>query len=84
MPLYTYVVTYQGATHVAQGSHSNHQGFMSTWVDQLPTLTVALRKELASKAYAPFSPIANMQHAWRKSIELDGSACTVVVVQTQR
>lgn len=88
MPLYTYVVSYKGATYVAQGSHSNYRGFISTWCSNipagaLPSLTPALQKELASKAYGEFSPVANVKHAWRKSIEVGGSECTVVAVQTQ-
>lgn len=89
MPLYTYVVSYKGATHVAQGSHSNFRGFISTWCTDLPAralpdLTPALHRELASKAYGgEFPPIANIKHAWRKAIELGGSEFVVVAVQTQ-
>ena len=89
MPLYTYVVSYKGATHVAQGSHSNFKGFISTWCSNLPagalpTLTPALHHDLAAKAYrGEFPPVANIKHAWRKSIELGGSEFVVVAVQTQ-
>jgi hypothetical protein len=89
MPLYTYVVSYKGATHVAQGSHSNFKGFISTWcsnlpVGALPALTPALHRELAAKAYrSEFPPVPNIRHAWRKSIELGGSEFVVVAVQTQ-
>eukprot|EP01035_Chromulina_nebulosa_P045703 gene45702-biopygen31586 len=31
MPLFTYIVSYAGADHVAQGSHSNFTGFAMTW-----------------------------------------------------
>jgi hypothetical protein len=88
MPLYTYVVTYKGATHVAQGSHSNFKGFTATWSNlpagALPTLTPASQRDLAKKAYqGEFPPIANIKHAWRKVIELGGSELVVVAVQTQ-
>jgi hypothetical protein len=89
MPLYTYVVSYKGATHVAQGSHSNFKGFTSTWcsnlpVGALPALTPALHRDLAAKAYqGEFPPVANVKHVWRKSIELGGSEFVVVAVQTQ-
>jgi len=57
MPLYTYVVSFKGACYVAQGSHSNHKGFVSTWCSNIPAgalpgLTAALHKELVSKAYS--------------------------------
>jgi hypothetical protein len=90
MPLYTYIVSYKGDTYVSQGSHSNYRGFISTWCSNipagaLPSLTSLLHKELASKAYrGEFAPVANIKHAWRKSIDVGGSECTVVAVQTQR
>lgn len=90
MPLYTYIVTYKGSTHVTQGTHSNYRGFISTWCSNipesaLPALTPALHKELASKAYrGEFTPVSNIKHAWRKAIDVGGSECTVVVVQTQQ
>ena len=89
MPLYTYVVTYRGSCHVAQGSHSNFKGFISTWCSNipasaLPALTPALHKELVAKAYSgEFVAISNAKNAWRKSIPLGGSECTIVAVQTQ-
>lgn len=89
MPLYTYIVTYKSSTYVAQGSHSNYRGFISTWCSNipngaLPALTTALHKELVSKAYGGFTAVSNVTNAWRKSIELAGSELAVVVVQTQR
>jgi len=90
MPLYTYIVTYKGATHVAQGSHSNYRGFISSWcanipVGALPALTPALHKELASKAYrSDFVAVSNIKHTWKKVIDLGGIECTVVAVQTQQ
>ena len=90
MPLFTYVVTYKDATYVAQGSHSNFTGFASTWASNipqgaLPGLTPPLCKQLIAKAYeATFAPVPNSSHVWRKSVDLGGSALTVVAVQTQR
>lgn len=89
MPLYTYIVSYKGASHVTQGSHSNFKGFISTWcsnipTDALPALTPALHKELTSKAYGgEFLAVPNIKHVWRKSIDVGGSSLTVVAVQTQ-
>ncbi|NYE29698.1 hypothetical protein HDE78_002664 [Rhodanobacter sp. K2T2] len=89
MPIYTYVVSYKGSSHVAQGSHSNFKGFVSTWCSNipahaLPALTPPLYRELANKAYGgEFLPVSNIKHVWRKSIEVGGSECTIVAVQTQ-
>ncbi|WP_267906715.1 hypothetical protein [Comamonas odontotermitis] len=41
-------------------------------------------KELALKAYGEFTPVSNIKNAWRKSIDVDGGECVVVVVQTQQ
>jgi len=89
MPLYTYIVSYKGASRVTQGSHSNFKGFISSWcsnipVGALPALTPALYKELASKAYGgEFFAIPNTKNVWRKSIEVGNSEFTVIAVQTQ-
>jgi hypothetical protein len=89
MPLYTYVVSYKGSTHVTQSSHSNFKGFIDAWCTNLPAgalpaLTPALHRDLARKAHlAEFPAIANIKHAWRKSVELAGSEFVVVAVQTQ-
>jgi len=88
MPLYTYIVSYKGATRVTQGSHSNFRGFISTWCSNipagaLPALTPALHKELTSKAYGEFFAVPNIKHVWRKSIEVGGSEFIVIAVQTQ-
>jgi|GEM_PF-2542027 len=89
MPLYTYIVTFKGASHVTQGSHSNFKGFISTWCSNiptgaLPTLTPALYKELVSKAYrGEFLAVSNIKHVWRKSIEVGGSEFIVIAVQTK-
>lgn len=89
MPLYTYIVSYKGASRVTQGSHSNFKGFISSWcsnipVGVLPALTPVLHKELTSKAYGgDFLAVPNIKNVWRKSIEVGGSELTVIAVQTQ-
>jgi hypothetical protein len=90
MPLYTYVLSYKGGTHVAQGSHSNFKGFISTWcsnlpANALPALTPTLHRKLVEKAYTgEFAPVANLSNTWQKSIDVDGSDFVVIAVQTQR
>jgi hypothetical protein len=89
MPLYTYIVSYKGASRVTQGSHSNFKGFISTWcsnipVGAIPGLTPSLHKQLESKAYSgEFSPIPNVKNAWRKLIEVGNSEFSIIAVQTQ-
>lgn len=89
MPLYTYIVSYQGASRVTQWRHSNFKGFISSWCSNipagaLPALTPSLQKELTSKAYGgDFAPIPNVQHAWRKTLDVGGAEFCVIAVQTQ-
>ena len=90
MPLFTYIVSYAGADHVAQGSHSNFTGFAMTWASNipataLPSLTPVLRKELLHKAYrGAFSEVSGVKHVWRNSLELGGRELTILAVQTER
>ena len=90
MPLFTYIVTYRGASHVAQGSHSNFTGFTSTWASNipqgaLPGLNPSLFRRLSAIAYeGSFTPVSNAKHVWCKSIELGGATLTVIAVQTQQ
>jgi hypothetical protein len=90
MPLYSYVVTYKNGIHIAQGSHSNFKGFVSTWAtnippSSLPEMTPSRRSELKQKAYlGEFVAAPNMKNVWRKTIDIDGSSLTVIAVQTQQ
>ena len=90
MPLFTYIVSYAGTDHVAQGSHSNFTGFAMTWASNIPTtalpsLTPVLRKELLHKAYrGAFAEVPGVRHVWRNSLELGGRELTVLAVQTER
>ncbi|SEG11605.1 hypothetical protein [Nitrosomonas ureae] len=83
MPLYTYVISFKGSTHVAQSSHSNFYGFIN-WIETIPNLSPALRQELAHKAYrGEFSALENKKHVWKKSIEFNGNELIVHAIQTQ-
>lgn len=90
MPLFTYIVTYRGASHMAQGSHSNFTGFTSTWASNipqgaLPGLNPSLLRKLEGIAYeGTFTPVSGAKHVWRKSIELGGTTLNVIAVQTQQ
>lgn len=84
MPLYTYVVSYQGKAHVSQARRSNYQGF-GDWVADLPRgfLTEPQKKEVVRQMYAGFEAIPNRVHAWRKEFPLGSSALIVVAVETK-
>jgi len=49
MPLYTYIVTYRGRSHVAQARRSNFKGFID-WTQAVPDLGPGLKQELAYRA----------------------------------
>jgi hypothetical protein len=84
MPLYTYVVSYRGATYVSQARRSNFQG-SGDWATELPkdALPPALRKEVLSKMYGGFEAIPNCIHAWKKRFTVDGTEFVVIAVQTE-
>jgi len=90
VPLYTYIVTFKGSVHIAQGSHRNFTGFISTWASGISegtfsTMTPVQRKELTNRAYeGKFEIVSGVSHVWRKSINIGGSDCVVVAVQTDR
>jgi hypothetical protein len=90
MPLYTYILSYKGQSHVSQGSHSNFRGFVSAWctdvpANAIPALTPVLRKELSGKAFhGDFLPLASLHNVWQKAIEIGGSECILVAIQTER
>jgi hypothetical protein len=89
MPLYTYILGFKGSLYAAQGRHSNFKGFVSSWSESfpsgaLPSLTPALKKELAEKAYSgQFEEVPNRTHVWRKTIALSGDDFVVYAVQTE-
>jgi hypothetical protein len=89
MPLFTYIVSYKGSTHVAQGSHSNFNGFAMTWATgipatALPALTPVLRKELKAKAYGGFVAAEGVKHVWKKTLQIGNADLVVHAVQTER
>ncbi len=86
MPLYTYVTTYKGSTHIAQGRHSNFKGF-ATWIanlpaNALPELTPALRKEI-DPYRGDFEPVPNQEKVWRKSLTIGDGELIVIAVETK-
>ena len=89
MPLYTYIITYKGASYVAQGRFSNFKGFVSSWTcevppNALPGLTASLRSELYQKAYyGDFAEVPNRKKVWRKYLDIGGNEFIVFAVQTE-
>jgi hypothetical protein len=82
MPLFTYIVSYKGASHVVQGSHSNFTGVPET---SLPALTPVLRKELKAKAYGgTFVAAEGVKHVWKKTLKIGNADLVVHAVQTER
>ena len=87
MPLYTYVVSFNGSSYVVQDRRSNYRGFVN-WAhipkDALPGITPKLQRELIDKAYrGDFEALANRKNVWQKTIELDNGLLTVHAIQTE-
>jgi len=87
MPLYTYILGFNGSLHAAQGRHSNFKGFVSSWAANipdgaLPGLTPTLKKEL--QAYSgTWEEVPNRTHVWRKTVKVGGEDLVVYAVQTE-
>jgi len=77
MPLYTYVVSYNGESYVTQARRSNPKGFPD-WVDALPP---EIRGGLNPYDGA-FDAIPNRENLWRKTLAVGGSDLVVLVIQT--
>jgi hypothetical protein len=89
MPLFTYIVSYKGASHVVQERRSNYRGWWSSWTSEIPAgalpgLTPSLKQEL-SKPWGAVDWVAvlNRTHVWKKSFPLGGSEFSVYVIQTE-
>ena len=82
MPLYTYVITYRGRTHLAQARRSNFKGF-ADWATVIPDLGSTLQRELGEAAYrAEFAAVPNRKNVWKASLALGGDDLTVHAIQT--
>ncbi len=90
MPLYTYVVAYNDSTYVAQGSHSNFEGFISEWCTDLPINALNgfnsnLKNLLIKKAWSStFRPVPNRTNVWKKLIDLDGKDFVILAIETKK
>jgi hypothetical protein len=77
MPLFTYVVVYDGEIFVSQRRRSNFQGY-GDWADQLPD---SLRQKV--HLYGGFEPIPNRENVWRNVQSVDGHDLVVVAILTE-
>ena len=84
MPLYTYVISYQGATYVNQARRSNFQGF-GDWATQLPKgiLPAHIAKQMFANMYGGFDQVPNIARTWRKTISLGQAEMVVIAIQTE-
>ena len=77
MPLYTYVSTYKGQSHISQSRRSNPKGFPD-WAEVLPQ---EIRAKLNPYDGA-FESVPNRLNVWRKTLTIDGSELVVFAIQT--
>lgn len=87
MPLYTYVVSFKGASHVVQSRRSNFRGsgdWSKPLIDGVACgLTPSERNELAQHMYsAAFEPVAAVRDTWKAAVRLSGGVVTVYAVRT--
>jgi hypothetical protein len=86
MPLYTYVVSYRGATYAEQTRASNFKGFAGGVVGSipasaLPTLPATLRNEMLQSAMrCEWREVPNRSGLWRAAFDLAGDAFVIYAV----
>ncbi|HLY56830.1 MAG TPA: hypothetical protein VKS60_14805 [Stellaceae bacterium] len=91
MPLYTYIVSYRGATEAVQGRAraGNYKGSAALVIGEisdnaLPGLTKQLRTEMIEKTYrAEWLAIPNRGGVWRTSFDVGGSELALYAIQTE-
>jgi hypothetical protein len=86
MPLYTYILSFKGCLHAAQGRHSNFKGFVSSWFDAIPNNALPGLSLVSKKEMNPYSgeweEVANRTHVWRKAVKVGNDELVVFAVQT--
>jgi hypothetical protein len=86
MPLYTYIISYKGNSHVLQQQKgSNFQGNWS-WISEIPEAIFPRSKsnDLATKIMrSQFAQVLNRKNVWSKAVEIDGEQFTVFAIQTE-
>jgi hypothetical protein len=89
MPLYTYVVSYNGRTFVDQDRKSNFKGFTSrliaggSFYDQLG-LTKDVRQEMTGAiARASWAEAPNREKVWQTEIVVGGKTLSMFAIDTR-
>jgi len=80
MPLYTYVMSYQGKTKVSQHRHSNFTGFLGVPIlNAFPNLKPSFDALFRMRP----QPVSNAERAWASSVEIAGEDFTLHVIETR-
>jgi hypothetical protein len=80
MPLYTYVMSYNGSTKVFQDRSSNYTGFLLTPISTMfPELKPAFGDLMRVRPEA----IPGAEKTWGCTVEISGGAFTLHVVETR-
>ncbi|TAL37845.1 MAG: hypothetical protein EPN97_04435 [Alphaproteobacteria bacterium] len=88
MPFYTFIISFNNKTYVAQGRYSNIKSFVPGWLNEMPkgdqkTLTKDQRNFLAGCGYREeWIQVPDKKHVWRQTIKLDAGDFVVYAIQT--
>ncbi|MES2174062.1 MAG: hypothetical protein V4523_08985 [Pseudomonadota bacterium] len=80
MPLYTYVMSYKGATKISQHKHSNYTGFLLTPIAAaFPNLKPAFGDLIRMRP----EPVSNAERVWGCSKDISGENFVLHVIETR-
>ena len=80
MPLYTYIMSYNGSTKVFQHRYSNYTGFMLTPISEMfPELKASFGDLMRMKPEA----VLGAAKTWGFALDIEGRPFTLNVVETR-
>jgi hypothetical protein len=80
VPLYTFVMSFQGSTKAYQHRRSNFRGFL---LEPIGTAFSELKSEFPNLMRMTLEPVPHIERTWRGSMQVWGEEFTLHVIETQ-
>ena len=81
MPLYTFVMSYKGATKIFQHRRSNYRGFL---LEPIGTRFPELKDQFSDLMRMAPEPVPNVERTWRASRQVLGEEFILHVIETRK